>query len=53
MKTTQDYLRHAEECEALALRALSDSERETLRTMAETWRLLAAERQRTIAAKRN
>jgi hypothetical protein len=50
MKTTQDYLRHAEECDALARTAVSEEQRQMIVKMAETWRLLAAQRERHLLA---
>jgi hypothetical protein len=48
MKTVRDYLRHAEECDALAFGANSQQEREMLVHMAETWRMLAETREKQI-----
>jgi hypothetical protein len=48
MKTVQTYLRHAEECEALARKATSQEQREMILRMAETWRSLAARRQKKL-----
>jgi hypothetical protein len=50
MKTTHDYLRHAEECEALAKTSVSEEQRQMIVKMAETWRLLAAQRERHLQA---
>ena len=48
MKTVQEYLRHAHECEALA-RTVPDLEhRRMIGKMAETWRMLAADRQKGL-----
>jgi hypothetical protein len=41
MLKISDYLRHAEECEALARTARTPEEAETLRQMATPWRELA------------
>jgi hypothetical protein len=46
MKTIHDYLRHAEECDLLAKTAVSEEQRQMIVKMAETWRLLAAQRER-------
>ena len=51
MKTLKDYLRHAEECEALAATAVSDEQRQMIAKMADTWRLLAKQRERHLLAK--
>ena len=48
MKTTQDYLRHAEECDALAKTSVSDEQRQMIVKMAETWRLLAKQRAKQL-----
>lgn len=48
MKTVQDYLRHAEECEMLAGQAASPEQREAILDMAKTWRLLASQREKLI-----
>jgi len=44
MKTVQEYLRHAAECEALAAKANSDEQRKMITDMAATWRMLAEQR---------
>ncbi len=49
MRALQEYHRHAEECEALAKKALSLEHRDMIAQMAETWRLLAEQRQRKLA----
>jgi hypothetical protein len=46
MKTVQEYLRHAHECEELARKVPDLEHRRTIAQMAETWRMLAAERQK-------
>jgi len=43
VKVVHDYLRHAEECEALAAKARPE-QREMIAHMAKTWRLLAEQR---------
>ena len=50
MKTVQEYLRHAEECEALLHKKMTDEERQAIRHMAETWRMLAERRKKAIEA---
>lgn len=49
MKTVAEYRRHAEECEVLAKRAKTAEEREMIANMAETWRLLADQREKLIS----
>jgi hypothetical protein len=51
MSAPRDYLRHAEECEALARTAISDEQRQQIVKMAETWRMLAKQRERHLLAK--
>jgi hypothetical protein len=48
MKTVQQYLRHAEECDALARSATSQEQREMILKMAETWRMLAEQRRQKL-----
>jgi hypothetical protein len=48
MKTIKEYLEHAEECEELARRARSPEDRKLIQGMAETWRMLAKSREKTI-----
>ena len=48
MRTLKEYHRHAEECEALAKKALSPEQRDMIAQMAETWRMLAEQRQRKL-----
>jgi hypothetical protein len=49
LKKVSEYLRHAEECEALARAARNPEEREMIAKMAETWRGLADARRRKLA----
>jgi hypothetical protein len=51
VKTLQDYLRHAEECEALARTAISEEQRDMIAKMAETWRMLGRQRERHMLAR--
>ncbi len=44
MKTASEYLRHAEECRALAAQMTTGEQREQLLEMAEVWERLAQER---------
>lgn len=48
LKKVSEYLRHAEECEALARAARNPEEREMIAQMAETWRGLAEARERKL-----
>ena len=48
MKQAQEYLKHADECRALARRAATEQERKQLTAMAETWLNLAEERLRVV-----
>jgi hypothetical protein len=50
MKTVYDYLRHADECEALAKTSISEEQRLMILKMAETWRMLADQRERHLLA---
>jgi hypothetical protein len=49
MRTLEEYLRRAEECEAVATTAASQEQRETIARMAHMWRALAAQRQKRLA----
>jgi hypothetical protein len=49
MKTVREYLRHAEECEALAHGKMTPWEHEIIRELAETWRMLAEHRRKNLA----
>jgi DnaJ-domain-containing protein 1 len=53
MKSVEEYLRHAMECEALARGNMSDEERQMLMSMADTWRMLAKRREQMLAMRRN
>ena len=44
MKTASEYLRHAEECRALAAQMTTSEQREQLLNMAEMWEQLAEDR---------
>ncbi len=48
MKTVREYQRHAEECDALAAKATSPDQRKMIVAMANTWRMLAAQRERKL-----
>ena len=51
MKAVKEYLRHAEECDLLARTAISDEQREQIVKMAQTWWLLAKQRERHLLSK--
>jgi len=53
MKTVRDYLRHAQECEALARKAISEEQREMIKRMADTWRTLAETREKKLLPQRD
>lgn len=53
MRTLQEYQRHAEECDALAKKALSPEHRDMISQMAETWRMLADQRRRKLSRRSN
>jgi hypothetical protein len=48
MKKAGDYLKHAKDCRALAKQMESGEQRDQLMKMAETWEVLARERERTL-----
>jgi hypothetical protein len=48
MKKTDEYLQHAKECRALAKQMEGGDQRDQLLKMAETWEVLATERERTL-----
>lgn len=48
MKTVEDYLRHADECELLATKATSPEQRDMIVHMANTWRMLARQREKIL-----
>jgi hypothetical protein len=49
MKKTTDFLKHAKECRGLAKQMESGEQHDQLIQMAETWEVLAQERERTFA----
>lgn len=49
MKTIREYLRHAEECDALAQKAMSAEQRKMIADMSSTWRMLAEQRRERLA----
>jgi hypothetical protein len=48
MKQVEDYRRHAEECLSLAKKTSIEQHRAQLLKMAETWELLAVDRERQL-----
>ena len=48
MTKTGEYIRHAKDCRRLAKQMESGEQRDQLIKMAETWEVLAAERERTL-----
>ncbi len=48
MKTVEEYLHHAAECDALARKAVSPEQRDMIANMADTWRMLARQRKTII-----
>jgi hypothetical protein len=49
VKTVAEYIRHAEECEALARGSATPDERDMIFNMARTWRMLAERRLKMLA----
>jgi hypothetical protein len=48
MKKADEYLKHAKDCRRLAKQMESGEQRDQLIKMAETWEVLARERERTL-----
>ena len=48
MDKSADYMKHAKECRGLAKHMESGEQRDQLMNMAETWEVLARERERTL-----
>jgi hypothetical protein len=48
MKKTDEYLKQAKDCRGLAKQMVGGAQRDQLMKMAETWEVLAAERERTL-----
>ena len=48
MQKVDEFLRHAEDCRSMAMRAASESIREQLLNLAEQWTSLASERKRIL-----
>jgi hypothetical protein len=48
MKKAEEYLKHAKDCRGLAKQMESGEQRDQLTKMAETWEVLARERERTL-----
>ena len=51
MKKTAEYIQHAKDCRALAKKMESGEQRDQLIKMAETWEVLATERERTLRSR--
>jgi hypothetical protein len=52
MRRVEDYREHAEECRSLAKRCRSTVHRDMLLNMAQTWEVLASNRETQIAQQR-
>jgi hypothetical protein len=48
MKKADEYLQHAKECRGLSKQMEGGEQRDQLLKMAETWEVLATERERTL-----
>ncbi len=48
MKKTDEYIQHAKDCRRLAKQMENGEQRDQLIKMAETWEVLARERERTL-----
>jgi hypothetical protein len=53
LETVEEYRRRAEDCEQLARKAQTERHRREILKLAETWRKLAADRERQIRAGKN
>ena len=53
LETVEEYRRRAEDCEQLARKAQTERHRREILKLAETWRKLAADRERKIRAGKN
>jgi hypothetical protein len=51
MKKADEYQRHAKDCRSLANKMEKGEQRDQLLKMAETWEVLAEERERTLRAR--
>ena len=51
MKTVEEYLKHAQECEALMRNAATEEHRRSLQQMAETWRAMAEGRRKLLQSR--
>ena len=49
----EEYRRHAAECDALAQTAPDEKQREQIKSIADTWRKLAAERERWLKSEQH
>ena len=52
MKKIEDYLRHAEECRAMAVQTSNPDHKAKLAEMVKTWEILAETRKAALARKR-
>lgn len=53
MEITEEYRRHAADCDALARKARTEEQRERIKTIADTWRKLAADRERLLRSQQH
>jgi hypothetical protein len=53
VETVEDYRRHAADCDALARTALTEHQRQQIQEIAETWRKLAADRERRLRSQQH
>ena len=53
LETVEEYRRHAAECDKLARNAPDEKQREQIKKIAETWRKLAAERERWLRSQQH
>ena len=53
VQTVEEYRRHAADCDELARNAPDEKQREQIKNIAETWRKLAAERERWVRSQQH
>jgi hypothetical protein len=53
VETVEDYHRYAADCDALARTALTENQRQQIQAIAETWRKLAAARERKLRSQQH
>jgi hypothetical protein len=53
VEIADEYRRHAAECDVLARRATTEEQRERIKTIADTWRKLAADRERLLRSQKH